>query len=206
MEKGKNIDFSIDKDLAEKFHLALTLNKENSKDVITRFMKQYVAESFSKASKEYKSDLISTATVPSVDDFNLSNERKDRKTKSSLNTKITKEMIEKSYNIAKEVYFGQLSRQEGKLVISNATGMNPGSAQDYITDFLSMMDGKEYQRVMSNYGTIYFLENIRKDFGEKEFQKALEATEKHIKYYNALGYGRLKAKEEIVKKFKESIN
>ncbi|NMD72427.1 hypothetical protein HHO41_19330 [Bacillus sp. DNRA2] len=206
MEKGKSIDFSIDKDLAEKFHLALTLNKETSKDVITRFMKQYVAESFSKASKEYHSDLKSTSTVPNINDVNLQNEGKDRKSKSSSSTKITNEMIETSYNIAKKVYFGQLSRQEGKLAISNATGMNPGSAQDYITDFLSMMDGKEYQRVMSNYGTTYFLENIRKDFGERAFQKAIEATEKHIKYYNALGYGRLKAKEEIVERFKQSIN
>ncbi len=50
--------------------------------------------------------------------------------------------------------------------------MNSGSAQDYITNFLSMMDGKEYQRVMSNYATTYW--NIRKDFGERAFQKALE--------------------------------
>ncbi|MEH7415026.1 hypothetical protein V7266_07040 [Neobacillus drentensis] len=100
---------------------------------------------------------------------------------------------EVAYEVAKKVWFGNITRQEGKLAISKETGMNPGSAQDYITEFLAMMEGREYHRTMSNLGTAFFLENIRKDFGDKAFQLALEATEKHIKYYNSLGYGQLKA-------------
>lgn len=116
--------------------------------------------------------------------------------------KITKEMIGIAYNYAKKVCSGELTRSEGKFEIAKVIGMNVASAQDYITDFLAMMEGKVYHRTMSTNGTRYFIENIRKDFGEKAFQLALEATEKHIKYYNSLGNGQLKAKEEIVKGFR----
>lgn len=53
MEKVKMVHFNIDDDLAEKFDLALKLNKENSDEVITRLMIEYVSDSFSKASKAF---------------------------------------------------------------------------------------------------------------------------------------------------------
>ncbi|WP_316570233.1 hypothetical protein [Neobacillus sp. YIM B06451] len=184
MEGNRVLNFTIDKELIQKFEMALTLNNEDSQDVFTRFMKQYVSDSFSKASE------------------GLGIGRSETKEKSG---KITDEMAHVAYTYAKKVYHGVLSRTDGKLEIARLTGMNPGSAQDYITDFLAMMEGKEYHRVMSNYGTKYFLENIKKDYGEAAYIKALEATEKHIKYYNSLGYGKLKAKEELVKKLRERI-
>jgi ribosomal protein RSM22 (predicted rRNA methylase) len=49
--------------------------------------------------------------------------------------KITKEMVEQAYEHAKKVYHGQLTRSEAKTEISKVTGMNSGSAQDYITVF-----------------------------------------------------------------------
>lgn len=116
--------------------------------------------------------------------------------------KITEQMIELAYENAKKVYFGHITRSEGKIAISEKSGMSPGSAQDYITVFLAMMEGKEYHRTTSNYGTEYFLMNIKKDFGNEAFQLAVEATEKHINYYNSLGYGQLKAKEDLVKTLK----
>jgi len=119
-------------------------------------------------------------------------------------TKITNEMVEIAYDYAKKVYSNELTRNEGKLEVAKVSGMNAGSAQDFITDFLAMMEGREYHRTMSNYGTTYFLKNIKKDFGDESFLLALEATEKHIKYYNSLGYGQLKAKEEIVKGLRSS--
>lgn len=182
MKESKALNFSVSMELIEKFNMALKLNNEDSKDVFTLFMKQYISESFSNAA----------GITPTA--------------KSTKTVKITKEMTHVAYMYAKKVYKGELSRTEGKLEIERVSGMKAGSAQDYITDFLAMMDGKEYQRVMSNYGTQYFLENIRKDFGEEAFIKAIEATEKHIKYYNSLGYGQLKSKEEIVKRLRQTVN
>lgn len=195
MSNGNSIDFSINKELAEKFSMALKLNNESSKDFITRFMKQYVAETFSNVSKE-----VANPTKNNETGNLLKMVEKER-----VSTKITNEMIAIAYQFAKKVYYGELTRQEGKVAIARESGMNEGSAQDYITDFLAMMEGKEYQRVMSNVGTAYYLENIRKDFGEDAFKKAIEATEKHIKYYNQLGYGQLKQKEKLVNRYKESL-
>ena len=298
MEKEIALSFNVDSDLAEKFELALMLNKEKSCDVITRLLIQYVSDSFSKASKAFTVQTTVRSNYLVDEDINYAKANRkiptwarkpqqnnhriikaffeieeemglvtvealaercsnptdfpdtfssdfkgnfaQMKTDASNShgkvfvvnddiveiwdeikkvlmenkhlftnaaggsgmTKITKEMTGIAYDYAKEVYSGELTRNEGKLEIAKVTGMNAGSAQDYITDFLAMMEGKEYHRTMSNYGTTYFIENIRKDFGEKAFQLALEATEKHIKYYNSLGYGQLKIKEEIVKGFR----
>ena len=190
------IKYSVDRELAEKFVLAAKINKEKPIHVLKQLMIQYVSDSFSKASKDIGGKSSSSRTKANHGFQVASDDRNG-------NSKITNEMVKIAYEVAKKVYYGNITRQEGKLVISKETGMNPGSAQDYITDFLAMMEGREYHRTMSNIGTAYFLENIRKDFGDKAFQLALEATEKHIKYYNSLGYGQLKAKEAIVKRLKE---
>lgn len=182
MSINGSIDFSISRELAEKFSKALAMNQETSKEVISRLMEQYVEKTFSPTSY-------------------INNEINRKQT-----IKITKEMTAVAYQYAKKVYFGQITRTEAKLAVSRDSGMNEGSAQDYITDFLAMMEGKEYHRVMSNYGTVYFLENIRKDFGEHAFKRAIIATEKHIKYYNQLGYGQLKEKEKIINEFKKYLS
>lgn len=49
------IDFSINRELAEKLNMALKLNQESSQEVMTRLMKQYVSETFSRVSQEVTS-------------------------------------------------------------------------------------------------------------------------------------------------------
>lgn len=302
MEKERALSFDIDSDLADKFEIALMLNKENSSNVITRLVTQYISDSFLQASKSLTAQPETKVSYLSDEDSNYAKanrkipiwahkpkqnnhriikaffqveeemgsvtvealaercsnltehpdtfcsdfrgnfaqmktdasnshgkvfvvnddvieiwdeikgvllENKDLFIKSSEGSsrmnKITNEMVQIAYDYAKKVYSGELTRVEGKTEIAKVSGMNPGSAQDCITDFLAMMEGKVYQRTMSNYGTSYFLENIKKDFGDEAFKLALEATEKHIKYYNSLGYGQLKEKEDIVKAFKEDF-
>lgn len=300
MEKEKILSFNLNTDLAEKFDLALMLNKEELNDVIMRFIMQYVADSFSKVSKMYSVQAVVDSNYNTEKDSNYAKanrkiplwaqkpnqnnhkiikaffeleEEKEFVTLEDLNKRcsnqsefpdtfvsdfrgnfaqmrtdasnshgkvfivndgniniwdevkdvmmenknlfmnssagdskigeITNEMVSTAYEYAKKVYSGELTRNEGKFEIAKISGINPGSAQDLITDFLAMMEGSVYHRTMNNYATSYFIENIKKDFGEKSFQLALEATEKHIMYYNSLGYGKLKAKEDIVKKFRE---
>lgn len=302
MGNEKILSCSIDNELVEKFELALLLNKEDSNEVLSKLIIQYISDSFSKAAKSVSSqqtiktnylieednnyakanrkiptwarkpqqnnhkiikaffelkEELEFVTVEAlsgrcndyenypntfVSDFrgNFAQMKTDASNShgkvfivkndiveiwdeirevlmenkryftsniiggSEMN-KITYEMVEIAYNVAKRVHSGELTRSEGKFEISNISGMSIGSAQDYITDFLAMMSGSEYHRTMSNYGTSYFLKNIRKDFGEEAFLLALGATEKHIKYYNSLGYGQLTAKENIVKELRESI-
>ncbi|WP_080847940.1 hypothetical protein [Cytobacillus gottheilii] len=46
---------NVNDDILEKFNLALTINKEESKEVIENFMIQYITNSFSKTTHTYKS-------------------------------------------------------------------------------------------------------------------------------------------------------
>jgi hypothetical protein len=122
-------------------------------------------------------------------------------------TVITQQMIEASYKVAKEVYIGSLTRSEGKSKIHELTGMNIGSAQDYINDFLAMMSGEVYYRTMSTDATDYFLRHIFTDYGVDQFKLAVGATKKHIKYYESVsGAPSLKRVKLIEKLLKELLN
>ncbi|NLT57388.1 MAG: hypothetical protein GXX99_00300 [Clostridiales bacterium] len=99
---------------------------------------------------------------------------------------ITPPMIAASYAVAKEVYSGALTRSEGKDRVHALTGMNGNSAQDYINNFLAMMDGEVYHRTMSTAATAYFLRHIHADYGAERFKLAVGATQQHIAYYQAI--------------------
>lgn len=112
--------------------------------------------------------------------------------------KITIEMSKGAYDIAKKVYSGKLTRNDGKIEINRATGMTEGSAQAYITIFLAMMNGEEYKRAFNNDTNRFLLESIRQDFGQEFYKNALNAVQKHIDYYSTLGKGNLSGLQKIV--------
>ena len=99
------------------------------------------------------------------------------------------EMSKGAYEIAKKVYSGQITRNEGKIEINRVTGMTEGSAQAFITIFLAMMNGEEYKRAFNNETNKFLLESIRQEFGEDSYKNALNAVQKHIDYYSTLGKG-----------------
>lgn len=116
--------------------------------------------------------------------------------------KITAEMSQGAYIIAKKLYFKEITRSESKSLIAEKTGMSEGSAQAFVTIFLAMMDGREYKRAFNNYTNKLLLESIHRDFGVKMLQKALEAVQSHINYYATLGKGNLTELQEIVNDMK----
>lgn len=77
---------------------------------------------------------------------------------------ITKKMAEISYDYAKKVYNNQYTISDAKFEVAMISGMNPGSAQDYIIDFNAMMQGEEYKRTMKNSDSKMFIENIKRDY------------------------------------------
>jgi len=117
--------------------------------------------------------------------------------------KITMEMSKGAYEIAKKVYLGKMTRNEGKIEINSVTGMNEGSAQAFITIFLAMMSGEVYKRAFNNDTNKFLLESIRKDFGEVFYKNALNAIQKHINYYSTLGKGNLSGLQEIVNQMRQ---
>lgn len=119
--------------------------------------------------------------------------------------KITLDMSKGAYEIAKDIYFGKLTRNEGKIKINGVTGMNEGSAQAFITIFLAMMNGEEYKRAFNNETNKFLLESIRRDFGQDSFNSALNAVQKHINYYSTLGKGNLSGLQQIVDELRGSL-
>ncbi len=120
---------------------------------------------------------------------------------SSENGVLTNGMTAVAYEVAKRVFEGSLGRTEGKDEIARKTGMKAGSAGDYITDFLAMMNGGKYTRTLNEYSTRYFLEHIREDYGEYALRKALAACKQHAEYYASLSHGRLAYVERIVEEY-----
>jgi len=112
--------------------------------------------------------------------------------------KITMKMSKGTYEIAKKVCTGQMTRNEGEIKINRVTGMNEGSAQAFITIFLAMMNGEEYKRAFNNNTNKFLLESIRLDFGKDFYKNALNAVQKHIDYYSTLGKGNLSGLQKIV--------
>lgn len=119
----------------------------------------------------------------------------------SENTMLTNAMTAISYEVSKKVFGGILRRSEGKEEIVRRTGMNAGSAGDYITDFLAMMNGEKYNRTLNEYSTRYFLDHILEDYGIEALQKAVLACKMHAEYYAGLGHGRLAYVERIIQEY-----
>jgi 5-methylcytosine-specific restriction enzyme A len=119
--------------------------------------------------------------------------------------KITIEMSTGAYEIARKVYIGKLTRNEGKIEINKVTGMNEGSAQAFITIFLAMMNGEVYKRAFNNDTNEFLLERIRQDYGEASFKKAIDAVQKHIDYYSTLEKGNLTGLQTIVNNMRYTL-
>jgi len=155
-----------------------------------------------KLKKEHKStelEVIVNRIDPQYSEIekNLSNHKKNS---SHVKHIITKEMAEISYEFAKKVYQDEIGLGDAKKEVEKLSGMNQSSAQDYTMDFRAMMEGREYRRAMKNADTKLFLERIREDFGERYFIKAIEATWKHIKYYEEQAKVNMRGKRVLLEK------
>lgn len=114
--------------------------------------------------------------------------------------KITEDMVVCVYQTANEVYRGELSKSEGSIKVSSDSGMNMGSARDYITAFVNMMEGKAYTRTINLFATEYYLECIGKDYGREAQRKAAQATLEHVEYYKSV-HGYLAKADKLARKY-----
>jgi hypothetical protein len=100
---------------------------------------------------------------------------------------ITEGMVKQTYSIARKVYAGQISLQNGVNTLNDTYKMNRNSAMMYINDFKCLLNGQGYQRIMAVDDTHYFLTMIEKDYGNDALKKALNAVRLHIKYAKSKG-------------------
>lgn len=116
------------------------------------------------------------------------NEEDDDSTYSKkMQRSITEEIIEKSYELAKEVYNSNLEMQDAVSVLEDM-GMNTSSAWMYLDCFGHMMNGECYKRDISRTAVNYYVDNIMKDFGKDYKQKAVEAVRQNYLYRKEKGY------------------
>ncbi len=119
--------------------------------------------------------------------------------------KITLEVIETLYPIAKEV-------QEGRRDINDAVGcleekMSTASAMMYIKTFRAIRQGQRYTRTINKIATRYFLEHILEDYNIEGLRIALESVWDHIEYFEQFLDGRqMKPTREIYTEFREIYN
>jgi 5-methylcytosine-specific restriction protein A len=114
---------------------------------------------------------------------------------------VTENAVKKIYVLANDVYFNKLSKKQAvEKAVENGL-MNKGSAQDYIQNFLYIMEGFVYKRTMNLVGTRCYLELIYNDFGLPKLSQALDVVTAHIQYYNSLGHGKQVKTQELVNEF-----
>ena len=113
---------------------------------------------------------------------------------------ISNSMVSVAYDIGKLVYSCKVGRLEGSIEICRRTGMNSGSASDYITVLLAMLKGECYKRTINQYATKHYLENIGTDFGTEAQKVAAKTTLAHVEYYKSI-HGYLKGIEKIAKQY-----
>ncbi len=119
---------------------------------------------------------------------------------------ITNEQIHEAYTQAKRVYAHKITATEGKDNVVKATGMSEGSASGYINTFVKIMEGAGYTRTINAYGTDYYLENIKKDYGVDALLTAIASVKKHLEYYEGVGKSSQPKIHKILDKYIKNLD
>ena len=115
--------------------------------------------------------------------------------------KISSSMISCAYEYGIKVYRKEMAGIDARAEVYHQTGMDPGSAGDYINNLQYMLAGQEYKRTMNMAATEYFLIHIGEEFGRQAQQKAAEAVAAHVRYYERI-HSYLPSIDKIALKYK----
>ena len=186
--QGKNEDGS-NKSGITSFETTRVIISDAEKDAQRRMIesgsnkKEYIwnVENINKR-KKYLMNLIEEMLDITEEDIDYTDDREDNK------LKITEEIINEVYEIAKLIYENKTDYNNG--VESLSAKMNKRSAEIYIDDFIKMMKGEGYKRAISGVGAKIFIERIREDYGGEFSKNAIIALEKNIKYQEECGMGK----------------
>lgn len=186
--QGKNEDGS-NKSGITSFETTRVIISDAEKDAQRRMIesgsnkKEYIwnVENINKR-KKYLINLIEEMLDITEEDIDYIDDREDNK------LKITEEIINEVYEIAKLIYENKTDYNNG--VESLSAKMNKRSAEIYIDDFIKMMKGEGYKRAISGVGAKIFIERIREDYGGEFSKNAIIALEKNIKYQEECGMGK----------------
>ncbi|CAA0117638.1 Uncharacterised protein [BD1-7 clade bacterium] len=114
--------------------------------------------------------------------------------------RIGNDEISLAYQAAKSVYDGCTEKNRAIASLIENVGMNHASATFYLNAFQKMMEGKQYEKTINGLAANYYLENIRRDYGNEKYQSALSSLYKHICYYEYKSGSNCKTLREVHKK------
>jgi len=103
--------------------------------------------------------------------------------------KITKEATHKIFDLAKQVFNGNMKKEEVKSLAEIEQLMSRASAVFYVDIYAHLRKGIAYKKTMNHYSTEYFLRSIHTELGNKALSMALISVNAHLNYYNEQGKG-----------------
>lgn len=115
---------------------------------------------------------------------------------------ISQKMAAACYTIAKSIFPNEEEINEAANKVSNETGMNLGSAKDYIKNFFLMMKGEKLSHDMKESDSRFYFENIQKDYGDEALRKALNS----LQLYLAFSKQNHPGLQRLLNEFYEKIN
>ncbi len=119
---------------------------------------------------------------------------------------ITLHMTEYAYSQSVLVFQGNSTRLEAVERIVTQSGMNEGSAKDYVVGVGKILSGDLYKRTFNTEATDYILTKISQQFASNAYEKALISVELHINYYENLRHGKLNSIRDVLNRHRAILS
>ena len=97
--------------------------------------------------------------------------------------KVPKEAIHLAYSLGLQVRRNHLSEKDAKDELMRTFKIAERTAGAYINGLLKLLEGRKYVSTISGFGTEYYLEHIKNDFGNEGLLLALQAVKQHSEYF-----------------------
>lgn len=120
-------------------------------------------------------------------------------------SKITNEIVEKSFEIGKQFFQKEITLKKAISILSQI-GMKKNSAVAYVYSYSNFMQGKLFRRNINTYAIEYYLQKIYEEEGMSGLENALLSLSKHIDYYEEKSGSKIISKKEIYHKFLKLTN
>jgi len=114
--------------------------------------------------------------------------------------KITNEIVEIAYDIAKDFFYTKITLKQATEILSQK-GMNENSAVDYIYLYSNLIQGKLFTRTANIFGTEYYLKKIYEENGKPGLENALLSLSQHLDYYEEKSGSAVKQRRDIYNKY-----
>lgn len=123
----------------------------------------------------------------------------------TMPSKITNEQINAAFDIARQVYRGELTASVGATQLAREHSININSATALIRDYRHLRKGECYRRTLSTPAADVFLHRIFTEDGAGALAPAIAAVWAHIAYYERARETTVRALRDVVARHEEQL-